>query len=102
MRAPDASYNRITQASLGKSTRGAADPKERGDLFIGSSTYRKSAVKVALRTLGGEDIRIYSMGKDAPVFLVNNDDEAVLIAPTLSIPTTQGVPDFLRLEDVAS
>ena len=98
---PDASYRRITQASLGKSIKGAKDPKDGKFLFIGDTTYRKEAVKVALRTLGGSNIRIYSMGTDQPVFLVNDADEAVVIAPAIS-RTTTGPDDFLRLEDVAS
>ena len=100
-RAPDASYRRITQKSLGKSIKDAADPKDREHLYIGDTTYRKEPVKVALRTLGGRNIRIYSMGTDRPVFLINDADEAVIIAPTIS-PTTTGPDDFLRLEDIAS
>ena len=96
MRAPDASYQQITQASLGKSIKNAKDPKDRPELFIGDTTYRKAVVKVALRTLGGKDIRVFSMGTDAPVFLVNADDEAVLIAPT-----TGQQAAFLSLEDIA-
>jgi len=100
-RPPDASYQRITQASLGKSIKDAHDPKDRQYLFIRDTTYRKEAVKVALRTLGGRNIRIYSMGTDQPVFLMNDADEAVIIAPAIS-PTTTGPDDFLRLEDIAS
>ena len=98
---PDASYRRITQASLGKSIKGAKDPKDGMYVFIGDTTYGKEAVKVALKTLGGRNIRIYSMGTDQPVFLVNDADEAVVIAPAIS-RTTTGPDDFLRLEDVAS
>jgi len=100
-RPPDASYQRITQASLGKSIKDAHDPKDRQYLFIRDTTYRKEAVKVALRTLGGRNIRIYSMGTDQPVFMMNDADEAVIIAPAIS-PTTTGPDDFLRLEDIAS
>ena len=98
---PDASYRRITQASLGKSIKGAKDPKDGKFLFIGDTTYGKGPVKVALRTLGGSNIRIYSMGTDQPVFMMNDADEAVVIAPAIS-RTTTGPDDFLRLEDVAS
>ncbi len=100
-RPPDASYRRITQASLGKSIKNAHNPKDRQYLFIGDSTYRKEAVKVALRTLGGRNIRINYMGTDQPVFLMNDADETVIIAPAIS-PTTTGPDDFLRLEDIAS
>ena len=100
-RPPDASYRRITQASLGKSIKDAHDPKDRQYLFIRDTTYRKEAVKVALRTLGGRNIRIYSMGTDQPVFMMNDADEAVIIAPAIS-PTTTGPDDFLRLEDIAA
>jgi len=96
-RSPDSSYRRITQASLGKSIKGAKDPKDGTYIFIGDTTYGKEPVKVALRTLGGRNIRIYSMGTDRPVFLVNDADEAVVIAPAIG-------PDekFLCLEDIAS
>ncbi len=101
-RAPDASYQKITQKSLGKSIKGATDPQDRPYMFIGDTTYGKKAVKVALRTLGGRNIQIYSMGKDQPVFLMNEADEAIIIAPAVS-PTTTGADEgLLRLEDVAS
>ena len=100
-RSPDASYRRITQASLGKSIKGAPDPKDGKYIFIGDTTYGKKSVKVALRTLGGRNIRIYSMGTDQPVFLINDADEAVIIAPAI-VPTTTGHENFLRLGDIAS
>ena len=100
-RPPDASYRRITQASLGKSIKGAHDPKDRPYLYIGDTVYGKEPLKVALRTLGGRNIRVYSMGTDQPVFLMNDADEAVIIAPTISFT---GPDDFLRLrlKDIAS
>ena len=116
-RSPDASYRRITQASLGKSIKDAADPKDREHLYIGDTTYRKEPVKVALRTLGGRNIRIYSMGTDQPVLLMNDANEAVLIAPYITTvdsrpgtghryPATSSLAgnayDGLRLEDIAS
>jgi len=100
-RSPDAYYRRITQASLGKSIKDAPDPKDRKYIFIGDTTYGKKPVKVALRTLGSRHIRIYSMGTDQPIFMMNDADEAVIIAPAIS-PTTTGPDDFLRLEDIAS
>ena len=101
-RAPDASYRRITQTSLGKSIKDAADPKDREHLYIGDTTYGKEPVKVALRTLGGRNIRIYSMGTDQPVFLVNDADEAVVIAPYISVYSSPNDDDVLHLEDIAS
>ena len=97
MRTPDASYSRITLKALGESIQGAADPKDQPYLYIGDTTYGKYEVKIALRTLGGKNIRIFSMGKDEPVFMVNAANEAVVIAPT-SGPDD----DFLRLKDIAS
>ena len=101
-RSPDASYRRITQASLGKSIKDAHDPKDREHLYIGDTTYKKEPVKVALRTLGGRNIRVYSMGTDQPVLLINAADEAVLIAPYVTVDSSKGNDDVLHLKDIAS
>ena len=95
--APDARYRRITQTSLGKSVKGATDPRDGEWVFIGDTTYGKEPLKVALKTLGGRNIRVYSMGKDQPVWLMNDADEAVIIAPGVG----KG-GGFLRLEDIAA
>ena len=93
---PDASYPQITSKSLGASIPGASDPQDKEWIYIGDTVYGKEPLKVALRTLGGRNIRIYSMGKDSPVFLMNDADEAVIIAPA-----TPDEPEaYLRLEEV--
>ncbi len=100
--APDKTYGLISQASLGKAVRNATDPKDSHAIFIGDTTFQKKVVKIALRTLGGKNIRVYSMGTDEPVFLVNDSDEAVLLAPYVagSVSPSYDI-GLLRLEDVA-
>ena len=99
----DTTYTQIAPSTMGKSVKDAKDPKDSNAIFIGDTTFQKKVVKTALKTLGTENIRVYSMGKDEPVFLVNNDDEAILLAP-YTPDSGWGSYDagLMRLEDVGT
>lgn len=96
-RKPNAAYKRIILKSLGIADPKAEDPKERW-MYIGDTIFDKRNVKTALRTLGGRNIRLYSMGKDQPLWLMNDDNEAVIIAPAIG----QTPANYIRLRDIGS
>ena len=97
----DTTYTQIAPSAMGKSVKEAKEPKDSNAIFIGDTTFQKKVVKAALKTLGTENIRVYSMGKDEPVFLVNNDDEAVLLAPYVPDSGSASYDaGLIRLEDV--